>query len=249
MRLSVIMPVRDEAAGIVQALLPLQELRGELEIIVVDGNSNDATRVLAEPLADQVIVTETGRARQMNAGALLARGEWLLFLHADTRLPEGFMQLLPLDAEGVCGPDSRLQGAPTSKEQPMPHTWGRFDVRLQPSSPLLRLVAWLMNRRSRLTGVCTGDQAIFVRRALFEQLGGYAEIPLMEDIELSKRLRRRSPPLCISTPLTTSSRRWQQHGTLPTILLMWRLRLLYWLGVAPERLAQLYQRPSRHNGR
>lgn len=231
MRLSVIMPVRDEAAGIVQALLPLQELRGELEIIVVDGNSNDATRVLAEPLADQVIVTETGRARQMNAGALLARGEWLLFLHADTRLPEGFMQLLPLNAE-----------ANTAN-----HTWGRFDVRLQPSSPLLRLVAWMMNRRSRLTGVCTGDQAIFVRRALFEQLGGYAEIPLMEDIELSKRLRRRSPPLCISTPLTTSSRRWQQHGTLSTILLMWRLRLLYWLGVAPERLAQLYRQPSRHN--
>ncbi|MFD1701293.1 TIGR04283 family arsenosugar biosynthesis glycosyltransferase [Halopseudomonas phragmitis] len=231
MRLSVILPVRDEAAGIVQALLPLQELRGELEIIVVDGNSNDATRVLAEPLADQVIVTETGRARQMNAGALLARGEWLLFLHADTRLPEGFMQLLPLDAE-----------ANTTN-----HTWGRFDVRLQPSSPLLRLVAWMMNRRSRLTGVCTGDQAIFVHRTLFEQLGGYAEIPLMEDIELSKRLRRRSPPLCISTPLTTSSRRWQQHGTLPTILLMWRLRLLYWLGVAPERLAQLYRQPSRHN--
>lgn len=222
MKLSIVMPVRNEAAGIVQALLPLQELRGALELIVVDGQSQDATRLLAQPLADQLLESSPGRARQMNTGAAAAQGDWLLFLHADTRLPDGFISLLQ---------EAQDSGA----------DWGRFDVQLEPSSALLRLVARMINLRSRLTGVCTGDQALFLRRRLFEQLGGYAEIPLMEDVELSKRLRRVSRPFCIATPLTTSSRRWQQHGTLRTILLMWRLRLLYWLGVAPERLAESYR--------
>lgn len=222
MKLSIVMPVRNEAAGIVQALLPLQELRGALELIVVDGQSQDATRLLAQPLADQLLESSPGRARQMNTGAAAAQGDWLLFLHADTRLPDGFISLLQ---------EAQDSGA----------DWGRFDVQLEPSSALLRLVARMINLRSRLTGVCTGDQAIFLRRRLFEQLGGYAEIPLMEDVELSKRLRRVNRSYCIAIPLSTSSRRWQQHGTLRTILLMWRLRLLYWLGVAPERLAESYR--------
>lgn len=222
MKLSIVMPVRNEAAGIVQALLPLQELRGALELIVVDGQSQDATRLLAQPLTDQLLESSPGRARQMNVGAAAAQGDWLLFLHADTRLPDGFISLLQ---------EAQDSGA----------DWGRFDVQLEPSSALLRLVARMINLRSRLTGVCTGDQALFLRRRLFEQLGGYAEIPLMEDVELSKRLRRVSRPFCIATPLTTSSRRWQQHGTLRTILLMWQLRLLYWLGVPPERLAESYR--------
>ena len=124
--------------------------------------------------------------------------------------------------------------------------WGRFDVRLAPSSPTLRLVAWMMNQRSRLTGICTGDQALFVRRDLFNQIGGYADIPLMEDIELSKRLKRISPPACIRQPLTTSSRRWQTRGVLRTIGLMWWLRLQYWAGVSPAKLVKKYYpaRPS-----
>lgn len=221
MKLSIVMPVRNEAAGIVQALLPLQELRGALELIVVDGQSQDASRLLAQPLADQLLESSPGRARQMNTGAAAAQGDWLLFLHADTRLPDGFISLLQ---------EAQDSGA----------DWGRFDVQLESSSALLRLVARMINLRSRLTGVCTGDQAIFLRRRVFEQLGGFTDIPLMEDVELSKRLRRVSRPFCIATPLTTSSRRWQQHGTLRTILLMWQLRLLYWLGVSPARLHRLY---------
>lgn len=225
MKLSIIMPVRNEAAGIVDALTPLQPLRGELELILVDGGSSDDTVALAAPLVDQLIQSAPGRATQMNAGAAIAQGEWLLFLHADTQLPTNFLELLP-------AADAASQ-------------WGRFDVRLSPSSPMLRVVAWMMNWRSRLTGVCTGDQAIFVRRALFEQVGGYAPIPLMEDIELSKRLRRHGRPLCLHERLTTSSRRWQQNGTLRTIALMWQLRLRYWLGADPRDLARRYSASRR----
>ena len=220
LKLSIIMPVRNEAAGIVAALTPLQPLRGELELILVDGGSSDDTVPLARPLVDRLIQSAPGRATQMNAGAALAHGDWLLFLHADTQLPTNFLELLP-------AADAASQ-------------WGRFDVRLSPSSPMLRVVAWMMNWRSRLTGVCTGDQAIFVRRALFEQVGGYAPIPLMEDIELSKRLRPHGRPLCLHERLTTSSRRWQQNGTLRTIVLMWWLRWRYWRGAPVEKLAQRY---------
>lgn len=220
-RLSIIMPARNEAAQIVASLLPLQSLRGELEIIVVDGGSTDNTAALAAPLCDQLLHSAPGRARQMNAGAAAASAEILLFLHADTQLPANFMQLI----EQALGEEKR---------------WGRFDVELQPSSPLLHLVARMMNWRSRLTGVCTGDQGIFVQRRLFTELGGYADLPLMEDIELSKRLRRYNKPVCLQPALTTSSRRWQQHGTLRTVVLMWWLRALYWLGVSPQRLAKWY---------
>tara|TARA_Y100000780_G_scaffold127371_1_gene114605 strand:- start:1372 stop:2046 length:675 start_codon:yes stop_codon:yes gene_type:complete len=219
-KLSIVVPVRNEAANIVDSLAPLQPLRGQLELIVVDGGSSDDTLALATPLADRVLQSAPGRAQQMNTGAAQAQGDWLLFLHADTQLPAGFLDLLP--------------------DRNAPRQWGRFDVRLAPSSPLLNVVAWMMNWRSRLTGVCTGDQAIFVRRALFEQWGGYAPMPLMEDVELSKRLRRLSPPLCLRPPLTTSSRRWQTHGTLRTIVLMWWLRWRYWRGASVEELAGKY---------
>jgi hypothetical protein len=372
--LSVVIPVRNEASGIVQVLEPLQGLRGEIEIIVVDGGSEDGTVGLARPLVDQVIDSAPGRALQMNAGAALASGEVLLFLHADTRLPEGFLgmiravmptfspaipisspvipakagihtdpqatpsheqessaqpdpsmdprvreddvkaeseflgwntestnknahyvsapvipakagihadpQITPIhEQESSAQPDPRMdprvrgddveggdgvrrqddvegedgvrrEGGVEGESDFSAHTncetaqWGRFNVRLAPSSPMLNLVAWMMNQRSRLTGICTGDQAIFVRRDLFNQVGGYADIPLMEDIDLSKRLKRFSPPACIRTPLTTSSRRWQQNGVFRTILMMWWLRLQYWAGVSPARLAEKYY-PAR----
>lgn len=223
MQLSLIIPACNEAANIKQTLLPLQDKRGAaLEIILVDGGSTDATVELAQPLVDQLLHSPPGRARQMNAGAAVARGDWLLFLHADTRLPDNFSVLLQQAANNQAD-------------------WGRFDVRLEPASPLLQGVAWMMNQRSRLTGVCTGDQAIFLRHSLFRQLNGYADIPLMEDIELSKRLRRHSHPARLRPALTTSSRRWQKHGILRTIVLMWWLRLAYWLGVSPQRLARWYR--------
>ena len=409
--LSVVMPVRNEAEGIAQVLAPLQALRDQLEIIVVDGGSEDDTAALAAPLADKVLASAPGRARQMNAGAAAATGEVLLFLHADTQLPEGFVGMIravipapptvspappyvipakagiqtdvqqtkqshrehsahphpsmdprlreddvggerevfspvsslskstvipaqagiQTDAQQTKEPnrehsahphptmDPRLReddvggerevfspGSSLSKNTAIPtsptvipaqagiqadvkhakepnreysahphptmdprlreddvgvgtvipahagihfdlgaqYLWGRFDVRLAPSSPTLRLVAWMMNQRSRLTGICTGDQALFVRRDLFNQIGGYADIPLMEDIELSKRLRRISPPACIRQPLTTSSRRWQTRGVLRTIVLMWWLRLQYWAGVSPAKLVKKYY-PAR----
>lgn len=219
--LSIIMPARNEAEHIVASLLPLQTLRGELEIILVDGGSSDSTVVLAEPLCDKVLHSMPGRARQMNAGAAAASGDTLLFLHADTSLPPGFMPLLGL-------------------QMSTHNHWGRFDVQLEPSTAALRLVGWMMNWRSRVTGVCTGDQGIFVQRCLFTELGGYADLPLMEDIELSKRLRRHGKPICLQPALHTSSRRWQQHGILRTIMLMWWLRALYWFGVSPRCLARWY---------
>jgi GT2 family glycosyltransferase len=231
----------------------------------------------------------------MNAGAARASGEVLLFLHADTQLPAGFVGMIrkamhnpavlnpAMDprvreddvvgehGDGVAGeggfshteaarsqahvPDNALPHHPvipahagTHVDLPTQPQWGRFDVELAPSSPTLKLIAWMMNHRSRLTGICTGDQAIFVRRDLFNQLGGYADIALMEDIELTSRLKRTGPAACIRQPLTTSSRRWQQNGVLRTMALMWWLRLQYWLGVSPARLAKKYYpaRPNTH---
>ncbi len=218
--LSIVIPARNEAQHIVASLQPLQAYRPQVEIILVDGGSSDNTAALATPLCDRVLSSPPGRAWQMNLGANAARGDALLFLHADTRLPSDFVRRLLASLAH--------------------HHWGRFDVRLVPGSALLRLVGWMMNQRSRLTGVCTGDQGIFVQRQLFAELGGYADLPLMEDIELSKRLRRYGRPACLQPALCTSSRRWQQHGTLRTVVLMWWLRALYWLGVSPQRLAKWY---------
>jgi len=225
--LSIIVPTLNEADGIVAHLTALQPLRRRgSEVIVVDGGSGDDTPKLAAPLADQVIAARRGRAGQMNAGARCARGDVLLFLHADTRLPVSADSLL---AEQLT--DERWG-------------WGRFDVVIEGTHPLLRLVAWSMNRRSRLTGIVTGDQALFVRREVFAQVGGFPELPLMEDIALSRRLKCLGRPLCLSQRVITSGRRWEQRGVLRTIVLMWRLRAWYWLGADPSRLAKTYAAAS-----
>jgi rSAM/selenodomain-associated transferase 2 len=229
MKLSIILPVLNEAAGISATLSALQALRAAgHELIVVDGGSVDATALLASVDADQVINSARGRARQMNAGAAAASGDALLFLHADTRLPEGAADLLEVALK------QRL--------------WGRFDVRIDGRPKLLRVIATLMNLRSRLSGIATGDQAMFMTRAAFETVGGFPDQPLMEDIELSKRLKRLGPPACPRQRVVTSGRRWERYGVWRTILLMWRLRFDYWRGVPVEQLAARYHAP-RAGGR
>lgn len=226
--LSVVVPVWREAASIQFFLQSLQQVRAAgHEIIVVDGGSEDGTAELAAPWCDQVLIGGKGRALQMNAGADAARGNVLVFLHADTLLPDPAIE--------------QLQHFFGSQEQ-----WGRFDVRLSGQRPLFRVVAWFMNRRSRLTGIATGDQAIFVRTSVFRVLQGFAPLPLMEDVELSKRLCRVSKPYCIGDPVTTDSRRWEQGGAWRTIFLMWRLRWRYWRGESPESLAAAYRADVRH---
>ncbi len=225
MRFSIIIPVLDEAARLDHALSALTadiERFSDCEIIVCDGGSVDDTRRIARRHPVQLIDAPRGRARQMNAAAARALGDWLLFLHADTRLPADWMQALT-----AC-----------------PAPWGRFDVRLSGRHPLLRLVEALMNLRSRLTGIATGDQVLFFRRAFFERIGGFPDIELMEDIAISTRARALSRPACLRQRVVTSSRRWEKQGILRTILLMWRLRLAYWLGSDPKRLHRLYYGPS-----
>jgi rSAM/selenodomain-associated transferase 2 len=222
-RLSIIMPTLNEAAEIQSRLDALQALRAcGCELIVVDGGSSDGTGELARPGADKVITGPRGRARQMNAGAALAVGEVLLFLHADTLLPHGASEQL-------------LTGLASTGRQ-----WGRFDVTIEGAHPLLPVIAWFMNRRSRLTGIATGDQGIFVRRGVFQAVGGFPEIPLMEDIALSRRLKSESPPLCLPQRVVTSGRRWEKGGVIRTVLLMWRLRLAFFFGADPVRLARRY---------
>ena len=223
-RLSIIIPVLNEAATLTATLSALQSLRAAgHEVIVVDGGSHDASMTLAEPWVDQVIRTERGRARQMNAGAAIAHHDIWLFLHADTQLPHNAEQLI---IEGL---------------QKSGHQWGRFDVQLSGKHFLLRIIERSMNFRSRITGIATGDQAIFICRQLFQRAGGFPDIPLMEDIVLSHTLKRHGPPACLRQRVITSSRRWEQQGIIRTILLMWRLRLAHALGADPRRLAQLYK--------
>jgi len=227
MTISIIIPALNEAAVIVQTLSSLQPLRtAGHEVILVDGESEDATVDLSRPLLDRLIRGLRGRGRQMNAGARVARGEILLFLHADTLLPE--------DADRLIREGMKAQG----------RRWGRFDVRLSGTHPTLRIIEVLMNLRSRLTGIATGDQAIFVQRELFEAAGGFPDIDLMEDIALSKILKRHGCPLCLRQRVLTSSCRWETNGILRTVLLMWRLRLSYLIGSDPAHLARLYP-PSR----
>ena len=222
-RISITIPTLNEAANIGPALERLQPLRARgHEVIVVDGGSTDDTKRRAGPHADQVIDAPRGRAAQMNAGAEHAHGDVLLFLHADTVLPAQADRLI-------------LDGMRASKRG-----WGRFDIRIDGQHWLLPLIALGMNLRSRLTGVCTGDQCIFVSRELFLRVGGYPAIALMEDIALTKRLRRASPPLRLSAPVVTSSRRWERNGVVRTMLFMWSLRLRYFFGASPARLARLY---------
>ena len=221
--LSIVVPCLNEAdciAGTLDTLAPARS-RG-VEVIVVDGSSSDGTMELARARADAVFSAPRGRAAQMNAGAARARGDVLLFLHADSRLPDRADRAV-LDALN----DPRAQ-------------WGRFDVTIEGTHPLLRVIAAMMNLRSRWSGIATGDQAIFVRRRAFEAVGGFPALPLMEDIALSARLRSLSAPRCLRERVVTSGRRWEKHGVVRTVLLMWRLRLAYALGADPVRLAQRY---------
>lgn len=221
--LSIIIPCLNEADTIADALNALVPLRARgVEVVVVDGGSSDATVSQARPLADQVITATRGRAMQMNAGAAQAHGDVLLFLHADCRLPE------------------RADGLITDGMNRAHKTWGRFDVALTGTSAMLGKVATLMNWRSRLTGVSTGDQGLFVTRTLFEAAGRFPQIPLMEDVAITKSLKRYGAPLNLRHRMTVSGRRWEKHGVLRTILLMWRLRLQYWLGADPGKLARIY---------
>ncbi|KAB7628381.1 TIGR04283 family arsenosugar biosynthesis glycosyltransferase [Alkalilimnicola sp. S0819] len=223
MRISVVIPVLDEAAALPATLAALAPLRAAgHELIVADGGSEDGSRAANEPAVDRWLAAPRGRARQMNAGAAAARGELLWFVHADTR--------------ASAAASAQIQALRAS-----PGLWGRFDVRIEGRSPWLPMVGWLMNRRSRLTGIATGDQGIFIGRALFERLGGFPDQPLMEDVALSRRLRAESPPLCLRGPLVTSGRRWDERGALRTIFLMWRLRLAYALGADPALLAKRYR--------
>jgi rSAM/selenodomain-associated transferase 2 len=226
--LSIIVPVLNEEAGIATMLQDLSGLRARgAEVIVVDGGSRDRTVALARPLCDRLIAAPRGRAAQMNAGAGVARGDVLLFLHADTSLPA--------DADRLVREGLAASGRASSRR-----IWGRFDVRIEGRHPLLPLVAAMMNLRSRATGIATGDQAIFVDRGAFAVVGGFPDIALMEDIVLSRRLKRLGRPLCLKARALTSARRWEKHGVVRTILTMWRLRLAFFLGAEPARLAASY---------
>lgn len=222
-RLSIIVPALNEAARIVATLDALEPLRARgHEVLVVDGGSGDDTAARARPHATAVLSAPRGRASQMNAGAARAQGDVLLFLHADTLLPDQADRLV-------------------AKVLSRGALWGRFDVRIAGRARMLPLIEALMNRRSRLTGIATGDQAIFVRREVFELVGGYPEQPLMEDIELSKRLLARGRPACLREQVITSGRRWEAKGVWRTVLLMWWLRWRYWRGAPAETLAKAYR--------
>jgi rSAM/selenodomain-associated transferase 2 len=222
-RLSVVIPALNESANLARLLPDLLAREPGVEIIVVDGGSDDdSAHVVARWKAVRWLAGPRGRARQMNAGARIATAPALLFLHADTRLPDGAGA-----AAQAALADPAVAG-------------GRFDVRLDSPRPVLAIVGWMMNQRSRLSGIATGDQAIFVRRAAFDEMGGYADIPLMEDIDFTRRLKRRGRIAALRLRVTTSARKWEREGALRTIVLMWLLRLLYALGVSPARLHRWY---------
>jgi rSAM/selenodomain-associated transferase 2 len=226
--ISIIIPVLDEAPVLEQTLQALQVLRTRgHEVIVVDGGSRDTTLSVARNGADRVLMSGAGRALQMNAGADVARHELLLFLHADTQLPQDADELI---AQALL---------------PRATRWGRFDIRLNAKRPVFRLIEQCINWRSALSGIATGDQAIFVERIYFERVGFYDRIPLMEDVSLSKKLLHFSRPARITTPVVTSARRWEREGVLRSIVLMWRLRTAFFFGADPERLVlHYYPRPD-----
>ena len=220
--LSIIIPTLNEAEVIEHCLNDLQELKNAgNEIIVVDGRSKDNTVDLARPLSSQLIVSEPARSTQMNIGARHAKGKFLLFLHADTTLPENIDQLIAL----------------INKNE---KTWGRFDVRLTNDAWWYRVIELCMNQRSRITGIATGDQAIFVHKMLFTEIDGFPELPLMEDIAISKMLNKISRPVCLHSKVSSSSRRWEKNGVIRTILKMWLFRLVYFFGYDASKLAQRY---------
>lgn len=222
-QLSIIIPVINEAGQIALKLHALQTLRNRCQLLLVDGGSNDRSAEIAKPLVDQVLHSPRGRARQMNCGAARAQADVLLFLHADTRLPDNAVNLI-------------MQAAADG------YHWGRFDIGFDNPQPIFRLIAFMMNRRSRLTGIATGDQALFITRQAFQAVAGFPDIALMEDIAISTRLKKLGRPCCIDAKVVTSARRWQQQGVFRTILLMWRLRLHYFFGADPNDLAARYYR-------
>lgn len=233
LQVAVIIPARNEAATIAVTALSARKA-GADEVIAVDGESRDGTPEAARPVVDTVILSPAGRARQMNAGAKIARGDILLFLHADTTLPEGAIASIreAMRRDDVLG--------------------GAFSVLLgaSPDAPPMRraalhLTSRMINLRSRLFRAYTGDQAIFLRRDVFEEIGAFPEIPLMEDVELSRSLTRRGKTILLPTEVTTSARRWESHGVLRTILLMWGLRLAYLLGMSSGRCARIYGREAK----
>lgn len=222
-RLSIVVPTLQEEAQIESCLRALEPLRARgAEAIVADGGSRDRTTEIARDLADHIILTRQGRGAQMNAGASVAQGEVLLFLHADTRLPEYADKLIAV----ALAESGRV--------------WGRFDIRLDGRHPLLAVVAMMMNLRSRLTGIATGDQCLFVTREAFAAVGGFPEIALMEDIAMSARLKRLSRPACLKAKAVTSARRWEERGIVRTIVAMWLTRLSFFFGADPALLARRY---------
>ncbi len=222
-KISIIIPVLNEQDTLPGLLKCLQSARARgHEVLLVDGGSEDDTLARAQGLVDRVVRSERGRARQMNLGARHASGQVYWFLHADVILPNDALALLAAQAGG----NSLF--------------WGRFDVRLTGRAPGLRMVEWMMNLRSRLSGIATGDQGIFVSARLFHAVGGYEQIPIMEDIALSKRLKQLARPVAVRACLLVSSRYWERRGLWRTILLMWWMRFSYFIGISPARLARWY---------
>lgn len=234
-KLSIIIPVLNEINQLETSVLGLEEWLQItwVEVIWVDGGSSDGTADWLSTKGFNVLEAPKGRANQMNAGAQHAAGDLLMFLHVDTLLPKTAMGLdLPVEEFIQFILDTLFK---TKK------VWGRFDVEILGSSKMLKLIAWFMNKRSRLSGIATGDQTLFMVREAFDRLGGFPDQPLMEDIEMSKRLKTFSAPLCLEQKVKTSGRRWEARGIWSTILLMWKLRFLYWYGVPTETIADMYK--------
>ncbi|MBO1518727.1 TIGR04283 family arsenosugar biosynthesis glycosyltransferase [Oceanisphaera sp. DM8] len=219
--MSIIMPMLNEAKALPATLATLVHNSPHIELILVDGGSSDQSVAIAQQQGGMVLSTTAGRARQMNLGGMHATGDYLLFLHADTQLPAQF--------------ESLINSALTQ------HQWGRFDVEISGQHPMLKVISAMMNWRSRLSGIATGDQALFMHRTAFSAVGGFPEQDLMEDIALSQRLKHLGKPACLRQTVITSGRRWEQNGVWRTIWLMWRLRFAYWRGVCPTQLARRYR--------
>jgi|UniRef100_UPI0040480FEF rSAM/selenodomain-associated transferase 2 len=225
-QLSVIVICLNEGAAITRTLAPMDAWRARgVEVIVVDGTSEDDTVEQAYQHANRVLVVSAGRARQLNAGAAVAKGQNLLFLHADTIAPNDADQI-------ICS---------SIRQADNPMTWGRFNVRIEGQSQWLAVIAFMMNWRSRITGIATGDQGLFMTRAAYDAVGGFADQPIMEDIETSQRLCQLSWPICLPQKVTTSGRRWETRGVWRTIMLMWSLRWRYWRGESAASLAKDYR--------
>ena len=221
MKISIIIPVLNDEKNLSQLLNHLS-CNDDVEIIVVDGGSHDNSLFIAQEQAATVMVSKAGRAIQMNSGAQIATGDVFLFLHADTLLPDSALSsIVSRCTEHDC--------------------WGRFDVHLSNDKFIYRVIERFINLRSRLTSVATGDQAIFIKKDLFDRVGGYPEIALMEDVAFCKLLKKHSKPHCLKDSVVTSSRRWESNGVIKTILLMWKLRLYYFLGVSPNKLNKMYR--------